>query len=1340
MDERVVLVPANSVILNDPSTQKLHTYQNGDVLIRTAAAVSEEGGSAETPVNQGVQLEGVQDTDLQGAREQLSSVKRTKILQLPTDKVPSVKGPGSILAYVELIGPVDAQWLQELTKLGVQPLHYQPQNSYLCQGTVAAFQEASKQYFVLYVTPLTEVMKPRLETMSEAGTDVLIVIQGTQDQTSAIITSLGALPGVEILQQQQPEQVGSYLRIRARITLDGQNALLKDPRVRAIDPYQEATPEDEVAGLIVAGQYDARGKPNGAYLHWLENHGINGQGVTIGIVDNGVDAAHPAFSGRITDLGNGKKSWHGTGVAGHAAGNYLQEKDGNQFIYGLGMACAAELLIQDNSDTATSLCKQTVTEKGPSGISGSVQNNSWGKGTQDPMDYRSEEHTYDQLARNADPTSKDPKPLMICFSSGNSGKAGLTRPKSAKNVIITGNSKNFRPDVGKNESDNINDVYEGSHPSSWGNCADKRIRPHIVAPGEWTSSANYDSHQGEQEYISPELSYVGGSSGASPKVAGACALLIQWWRNHNAGRDPSPAMLRALIVNGAEPVLTGGPIPNMRQGWGRLSLENILTEDVPHMYVDQTLMLTQLGEKKEWIIRVSDPKKSAKVTLSWTDPPGPIGSGTEQVDAIVNKLTLSAEVNGVLYRGGWRQEHFQNGWSVADGSPDPDRVDNLQNVYLPAGIVTGTIKVTVKALNITTNCLSGEIDTPRQDFALAITNGQLDTDSTPSDVFVAVDKGAKGDPKPNSTDDFWKNSPNSSDTHALSADWWQATDAAVKGTSTDPNPSSNGSSDEDNWWSQTNVQWSKPETEKKSDSQPLTQDAEFVKGLKAGFDLLTASGGHQLVLGSAGPVGEVGGNHDSSNLVRVSAETERESDHAQTVNATEMELTQALAALMTSWDSFGTTESSNQVARRRTAVLVVGSGTRVSSEDIDAMRRITFWGELYLVSADPAILSFLAQRIHRRNGIRFRLATNAAELAQLVRDTLAEASGGQIVGVTTEAKTTPEGLISRHLFYVVEADTHLTFRIHYNGDAPVKGIKLQRPGQDAFLLDPHNSGDIRFMQRPEVMQIDIDATANAQPWSGQWILELMQPPTDSGNVAAVTAWTCGGPHLVLRPQTVPMSEAERDSKDVLVALSGDLDVTFNHSIIPPPRIAASQPVTGEEDERDIVMSVQASRLDREGIGAEGSDGSKAAAEVSRESAHSASLSEWITVPHIATGATVLDIPAQTYGTDGHGIHFARMIRTNLIQLEPRSSWRQHLLQQEKVIIITSAHITEMQYEGKKVIGLRLSKNNKQRSIIVSSLTLSEELLHFDLDKLKVNNFHFSVSGNELVGITRLLDG
>ena len=755
MDGRILLVPADSPILDHDSTKIITRYPSDEVLVSTEAP---SGETDDEQAPHGLVLEGIDNDNIMNARREPAAVTAEARAK-----------PQEYLAYVELAGPTQNEWLETLKSHDVQPLRFQPLTCYLSRGTRAAFEAVSALDFVISVTPLVRSIKPSL-VLGEAGhSDAWVVVEGSAD-AGELISLLQELDDVAIISDDidTTDQI-----IRVPVTFSGSDAaeeVLAHPMVLAIEERSPIRLEDEVAGLILAGQYTSQGRPTGRYLDWLRDQGITGRGVTIGIVDNGVDESHDAYSGRVTSRDGNRREWHGTFVAGHAAGNYLQERDRNGFIYGVGMAPAAGLISQYNQNGTRQLCEETATTAAPNGAEGTIQNNSWGAGTHNPMDYRSMESRYDEMARNATPESATARPLTICFSAGNSGTSGLTRPKAAKNVIVTGNSENYRPDVGGSESDNINQMYTGSHASSHGNCGDGRVRPHVVAPGEWTASANFDSHPGQQEYISPKLTWGGGTSGASPKTAGACALLTQWWRDHNGGETPSPAMLRALVVNGAEDMNFGGPIPNARQGWGRLNLANVLSRHVHHTYVDQSIILQHRGEQRNWRLRATDPSMPVRITLTWTDPPGPLNSGTSSVPAVVNYLGLRVTVNGQTYYG----NNFRNGFSTPGPLPEPDKEgwDNLQNVYLSPGTVRETFEVVVRGLNITTDCF-GRASSPQQDFALVITNGFIDTGSSPSDIFIVIDDASSGT---NTTvDDHW----DSSDDDSSDDDWWSDTDDAT---------------------------------------------------------------------------------------------------------------------------------------------------------------------------------------------------------------------------------------------------------------------------------------------------------------------------------------------------------------------------------------------------------------------------------------------------------------------------------------------------------------------------------------------------------------------------------
>ncbi|MGW1136283.1 S8 family serine peptidase [Streptomyces zhihengii] len=735
------LVPADAADGDRPAGRVRHVYANGAAVVETPAA-----GRAGTALPEpGLRL------PHPGAGPSAIAEAERSIREAAGR--PDSEDEADTGAYVEFVAPPDPRWLAELGRQGIRILAYQPENSYLVRGRrgdlarlAGAVRTSEGDSAVRTVTELTPALKPAPRTLAEAGETAVVVLAATDGERQALTRALGDVSGVELLPGAGNDVLdGQRTRVRVRVDEQGLGALLALPHVLSVESFAAAVPEDEVAGLVIAGRLDTAGRPSGSYDRWLADHQVDGAGAVIGVVDAGVDVDHPAFAGRIRDLAAGRRDWHGTMVAGHAAGAYRPERDRDGFVYGLGTAPAARLLSQDRDRAASEVCGQTVAEAGGDAA---IQNNSWGRGYAHPMDYGSEEALYDALARDARGGGGQAAPLTLCFSAGNGGANGLTRPKAAKNVIVTGNSENHRPFDGQAAADDIREVYTGDGPSSQGNCADGRIRPHVVAPGEWTSSANFDTAPGQLDYVSPMIAWGGGSSGASPKTAGACALLAQWWRRWHAGRNPSPAMLRALVVNGAEPISSGGPVPNQLQGWGRLSLRELLDPEVARLALDQADLLVGPGDTRQWPVRVADPRRPVKVTLAWTDPPGAVGTGTAASNPVVNRLALRVTDGSRTWRG--VADRLRGGWTADDAAlagaagPRGEGTDNLQCVFLPPGAARSLV-VSVTALSVTTDALTGAYDTPRQDCALVVTNADVDRAVTPTGVVTAVATAGAGD-------------------------------------------------------------------------------------------------------------------------------------------------------------------------------------------------------------------------------------------------------------------------------------------------------------------------------------------------------------------------------------------------------------------------------------------------------------------------------------------------------------------------------------------------------------------------------------------------------------------
>src|SRR5262249_53874529 len=111
---------------------------------------------------------------------------------------------------------------------------------------------------------------------------------------------------------------------------------------------------------------------------------------------------------------------------------------------------------------------------------------------------------------------------------------------------------------------------------------DGRAKPDLVAPGSHIQGAasqdkNYNGNGVCNKYfpIGQTLyTWSSGTSHSTPIVAGAAALGFQWLKNV-LGVEPSPALVKALILNSASYVtgnLGGDNLPGAHQGWGLLNI------------------------------------------------------------------------------------------------------------------------------------------------------------------------------------------------------------------------------------------------------------------------------------------------------------------------------------------------------------------------------------------------------------------------------------------------------------------------------------------------------------------------------------------------------------------------------------------------------------------------------------------------------------------------------------------------------------------------------------------------------------------------------------------------
>ena len=379
-----------------------------------------------------------------------------------------------------------------------------------------------------------------------------------------------------------------------------------------------------------------------------------------------------------------------------------------------------------------------------------ISNNSWG-GTADGS-YDVDCQSYDALVRDAQPSGSavavaGNQEMVFVFAAGNDGPTASTvgSPGTAKNILSVGAAENVQAFGGSDASgvsdsgaNSANDIIDFS---SRGPCSDGRKKPDICAPGTHVSggvaqvaspsatgtaiacfngegvsggvNSLYFPSAGQQFYTASS-----GTSHSTPGLAGACALLRQYFINHSL-TPPSPAMTKAYLMNSARYMngtYANDTLPSNSQGMGEVNLGTAF-DDASRVMRDQVSAdkFTAAGQTRIFTGVVSDATKPFRVTLAWTDAPGSTAGNSYN-----NNLNLTVTVGGNTYKG----NVFSGASSTTGGASDAK--NNVESVFLPAG-VTGAFTVTLTAVNVASDGVPNEAPTADQDFALVIYNAATTT-------------------------------------------------------------------------------------------------------------------------------------------------------------------------------------------------------------------------------------------------------------------------------------------------------------------------------------------------------------------------------------------------------------------------------------------------------------------------------------------------------------------------------------------------------------------------------------------------------------------------------------
>ncbi|MGH2552721.1 MAG: S8 family serine peptidase, partial [Chitinophagaceae bacterium] len=569
--------------------------------------------------------------------EQLNQINRT-----------SARTSGLSFAIIQFEQIPGKNERQQLAQQGIELLDYLPNNAYTVTISGSLSVDLLMQVKARSVVNLTAAQKMQPELAMGKFPSWAVRSQGTVD----VWISFPKTFSLELVRQELYDrsfeiisvQQKNYRVLALRIAVSRLNELALLPFIAFVETAP--APDKEIN---YNSMYASRANVLKAPLAFGGKE-LNGQGVVVGVGDNGDIQTHLDFTGRIINRAGDIPRAHASHVAGTVGGAGIIHE-----LYA-GFAPKSTILSQLNSNIIT-YAPNYVQDHGMV-----ITNNSYGS-VVDDCAYNG---LYDLTSSILDQQAYDLPELIHVFAAGNDGnrtcspyaagfKTVLGGYQSSKNILTVG-STDYKRDI--------------SSFSSRGPVRDYRMKPEIMSMGEFVAST----------WVSNLYSYNNGTSMAAPGVSGATALLVQRYRQLNSGANPKNGLMKALLCNGADD--RGNAGPDFKYGFGSMNLLRSLKMMENTTYFTSTV--TQ-GTTNTESITVPANTARLKVLLYWPDPPASVMASKTLVNDLDLEVlspggtvlpfildTLPANVNNIAVNGA---DHINNIEQVVINNPAPGNYD-----------------------------------------------------------------------------------------------------------------------------------------------------------------------------------------------------------------------------------------------------------------------------------------------------------------------------------------------------------------------------------------------------------------------------------------------------------------------------------------------------------------------------------------------------------------------------------------------------------------------------------------------------------------------------------------